>query len=118
MATEGGKPLPQPVPLLISEKIIDDIPAESITWMCNMKSATVRQLRHDFGSVLHWIEEGEEVKISKRGRVIALLKPASREKPHRPHRFDFAARLKKRDGDHVFPAKVIQKILDDSKGTF
>jgi prevent-host-death family protein len=48
-----------------------------------MKTATVRQLRHDFGSVLNWVEEGEAVSISKRGKIIALLSPPPRDRRSR-----------------------------------
>ena len=82
-----------------------------------MKTATVRQVRHDFGTVLNWVEEGEHVEISKRGKVVALLTPPpppsrsrSRKRP------DFAARLKLRDGGRVIPAKSINAILDFNKG--
>ena len=34
-----------------------------------MKTATLRKLRHDFGSVFAWVEQGEPVGISKRGNV-------------------------------------------------
>src|SRR5271163_3221963 len=40
-----------------------------------MKTATVRQLRNQYRSVLGWVEAGEEVTISKRGKVIARLVP-------------------------------------------
>jgi hypothetical protein len=44
--------------------------------MCNIlvahENATVRQVRHDFGTVLNWVEEANR-SISKRGKVIALL---------------------------------------------
>ena len=30
-----------------------------------MKTATIRQIRHDFGTVLNWVEDGEQVKVSK-----------------------------------------------------
>ena len=43
-----------------------------------MKTATVRELRNQYRSVLGWVEAGEEVAISKRGKVIARLVP---EKP-------------------------------------
>ena len=60
-----------------------------------MKTATVRQLRHDFGAVLNWVEEGEPVEISKRGKIVALLTPPPAPKPARSRkRPDFAARLK------------------------
>ena len=40
-----------------------------------MKTATVRELRNHYTSVMKWIEAGEEVKISKRGKIIARLVP-------------------------------------------
>ena len=74
-----------------------------------MKTATVRQLRHDFGTVLSWVEEGEPVEISKRGKIIALLTPPPPSpKPSRPRkRPDFAARLKRIYGDKVLRGDVI-----------
>jgi prevent-host-death family protein len=41
-----------------------------------MKTATVRQLRNEYKRVLAWAEAGEEVEISRRGKVIARLVPA------------------------------------------
>jgi len=73
-----------------------------------MKTATVRQLRHHFGAVLNWVEEGEAVKISKRGKIIALLTPPPAPKPARPRkRPDFAARLKRIYGGKVLSGDVI-----------
>src|SRR5258706_6724598 len=46
-----------------------------ITCMYNMKTATVRELRHHFGSVLRWVEEGERVEITKRGNPVAVMSP-------------------------------------------
>ncbi len=82
-----------------------------------MKSATVRQLRHDFGTVLSWVEEGEPVEISKRGKVVALITPPPPPPRARSvKRPDFAARLKLRDGNRVIPAKAMNDILDYNKG--
>ena len=82
-----------------------------------MKSATVRQLRHDFGTVLTWVEEGEPVEISKRGKVVALITPPPPPSRSRSvKRPDFAARLKLRDGDRVIPARAMDDILDYNKG--
>lgn len=73
-----------------------------------MKTATVRQLRHDFGSVLDWIEEGDQVGISKRGKLVALLSPPTPAKRGvRRKRPDFAARLKRNYGDTVLSGDVI-----------
>ncbi len=73
-----------------------------------MKTATVRQLRHDFGSVIAWVEQGEAVEISKRGKVIATLSPPLEGKPGKSKkRPDFFARLKRIYGDTVLPGDVV-----------
>ena len=73
-----------------------------------MRTATVRQLRHEFGMVLNWVEEGEPVEISKRGKIVAVLRPPPTPKPARPkQRPDFAARLKRIYGDQVLSGDVI-----------
>jgi antitoxin (DNA-binding transcriptional repressor) of toxin-antitoxin stability system len=84
-----------------------------------MKSASIRQVRHDFNMVLGWIDTGEQVEISKRGKVVALLSPPPPVKaPRARKRPDFAARLKKRDGGRVISAGVMDEILADSKGSY
>jgi antitoxin (DNA-binding transcriptional repressor) of toxin-antitoxin stability system len=73
-----------------------------------MKTATIRQVRHDLGTVLDWIKEGEQVEISKRGKIVALLSPPPAAKRARvKKRPDFAARLKGIFGNKVFPGNVI-----------
>lgn len=73
-----------------------------------MKTATLRKLRHDFGSVFAWVEQGEPVSISKRGKIIALLSPPPARKFARPKkRPDFAARLQRIYGDRVLPGDVV-----------
>lgn len=82
-----------------------------------MKKATIRQVRHDFSSVLHWVAEGEQVEISKHGKIVALLSPPPAAKsPRIRKRPDLAARLKLRDGNRVIPARAMNDILDYSKG--
>ena len=73
-----------------------------------MKTATVRQIRHDFGTVLNWVEDGEQVKVSKRGKIVALITPPPAPKPVRPkQRPDFAARLKRIYGDKALSGNII-----------
>ena len=73
-----------------------------------MKTATVRQLRHDFGSVLNWVEAGEPVGISKRGRIVALLSPPPAPKPVKPtKRPDFLGRLKRIYGDKALAGNIV-----------
>jgi prevent-host-death family protein len=73
-----------------------------------MKTATVRQVRHDFSTVLDWVAEGEHVEISKRGKIVALLSPPPAPKRARAKkRPDFAARLKRIYGEKVLPGNII-----------
>ena len=82
-----------------------------------MKTATIRQVRHDFGTVLEWVGEGEQVEISKRGKIVALLSPPPTIKPPRARkRPDLAARLKLRDGGRVIANHAMNDILDYNKG--
>ena len=84
-----------------------------------MKTASIRQVRHDFNTVLEWIDSGEQVEISKRGKIVALLSPPPPAKPRRARkRPDFAARLKMRDGDRVISAGAMDEVLSDSKGSY
>lgn len=46
-----------------------------------MKTATVRDLRNDFGRIGKWIEAGETVQIVKRGRAFAELVPTATGRP-------------------------------------
>lgn len=75
--------------------------------MYHMKTATIRQVRHDLGSVLAWVQAGEEVTILKRSRPVARLCPlraAARVKVDMP---DFAARAKAIFGDAPASRNVI-----------
>ena len=40
-----------------------------------MKTATVRDLRNRYASLMSWIGAGEEIVITRRGKVIARLIP-------------------------------------------
>lgn len=40
-----------------------------------MKTATVRDLRNHYTSLLRWIAAGEEVVITQKGRAVARLMP-------------------------------------------
>ena len=46
-----------------------------------MKIATVRTLRNDYAQLLRRVETGEEIEISRRGKVVARLVPALRPAP-------------------------------------
>jgi antitoxin (DNA-binding transcriptional repressor) of toxin-antitoxin stability system len=40
-----------------------------------MRTATVRQLQHNLKDVMHWVDFGEEVQITRRSQVIARMIP-------------------------------------------
>jgi prevent-host-death family protein len=80
-----------------------------------MKTATVRQLRNQYTEVLGWVEAGEEVRISRRGKVIARLVP---EKP-KSKRVDWsksAALTMDRSDWPVLSAKQIASIIAYGRG--
>jgi prevent-host-death family protein len=41
-----------------------------------MKTTTVRALRNDYAKLLRRVETGEEISISRRGKIVAKLVPA------------------------------------------
>ena len=62
--------------------------------MYHMRTATVRDLRYRFPEIENQLQEGEEIQITKRKRVIARLVP-ERSQPATPALPDFPARLKR-----------------------
>ena len=71
-----------------------------------MKTASVRDLRYDFPKVEAWLKAGEEVRITKRNKVIGTLSPETTE-PAAVPKFDAderMARLKEIWGDRVLSA--------------
>jgi len=76
-----------------------------------MKTATIRQVRNDFGTVLHWIADGEEVTVLKRTHPVARILPprpamaSSRTTP------DFGARLKRIFGNRR--TQVVDAFLNE-----
>lgn len=79
-----------------------------------MKTATVRDLRNRFARVSEWIEDGEPVELTKRGKVIARIVPAKARKRGKVEWPDFMARLKRIYGDAV--SGDSQAIIDEGRG--
>ena len=72
-----------------------------------MKTANVRQLRHAFGDVMEWVADGQQVKIVKKGKVIALLSPPPRSNLKKFKLPDFESRRKRIFGNRVMPGNII-----------
>lgn len=62
--------------------------------MLHMRTATVRQVRHDFNTVLAWVAAGEEVTVLKRTKPVARICPPRPKKPAKFKMPDFAAQAK------------------------
>jgi antitoxin (DNA-binding transcriptional repressor) of toxin-antitoxin stability system len=76
-----------------------------------MKTATIRQVRHDFSSVLEWVNSGEEVTVLNRTRPVARICPLPKPIPDKKIKMpDFAARAKLIFGDRP---PISNPILDD-----
>lgn len=43
--------------------------------MPHMKTATVREVQHNLREVLSWVEQGEEVRVMRRKKIVARLIP-------------------------------------------
>jgi antitoxin (DNA-binding transcriptional repressor) of toxin-antitoxin stability system len=81
-----------------------------------MKQASVADLRNKFARISKWIEAGEAVEITKRGRVFATLKPAVPKRG--PLEWpDFEARLRS-----IWPlgvkGKPVSEIIDEARGEY
>jgi len=81
-----------------------------------MKTATVRTLRNHYSQLMAWIEAGEEIAISRSGRVIARLVPVAAQQPRRVDWTTSAAlRMDKRALPRL-SAKSAAAVLADSRG--
>ena len=45
--------------------------------MLHMRTASVRDVQHHFSKVLAWVENGEEVLVTRRNETVARLVPAT-----------------------------------------
>lgn len=79
-----------------------------------MKTASIRELKHDTTTVLEWVEAGERVEIRKRGKPVAILSRPNgkRAATRRPN---FLARLKSIYGNQVM-ADTATDLLADERG--
>jgi antitoxin (DNA-binding transcriptional repressor) of toxin-antitoxin stability system len=75
-----------------------------------MTTATVRNLRYDFPTILKRLEHGEEVAITLRGKLIGTLVPAETKEPQTVLWPDVAKRLRKLHGKRsLHPVNSILK---------
>jgi antitoxin (DNA-binding transcriptional repressor) of toxin-antitoxin stability system len=78
-----------------------------------MKTVSVRDLRYDFPKVEEILKSGEEIRITKRRKVIARLTPEPAERPPLP---DFLGQMREIFGDKVMAVTGAQIISEDRDG--
>lgn len=84
--------------------------------MIHMKTTTVRELRTNFPKVERWITDGEEVQITKRRKVVAMLVPPAR-RPKRGIKLpDFVARARTTFGKRKLTAKQSTDLRNELRG--
>jgi antitoxin (DNA-binding transcriptional repressor) of toxin-antitoxin stability system len=81
-----------------------------------MKTATVRDLRTKFPVLARWMDNGEPIEITRRGRVVAHLTPAAGVKAGKVKKPDIMKQLREIYGDYVIPEEEVKAILDYNKG--
>ena len=75
-----------------------------------MPTATIADLRNNFRRVSAWIDDGQPVEITRRGRPFARLVPDIDPKKKKVVWPDFAARRKEIWGDRVFSEKEVAEM--------
>ncbi len=83
-----------------------------------MKTASIRDVRHDFNRILAWVGNGEEVVITKRRRTVARLLPAQARKTVPAKMPDIGKRLQKVFGRKIISDKAMSAILEESRGVY
>ena len=83
-----------------------------------MKTATVRDLRTKFPVLARWINSGEPIEITRRGRVIAHLTPAATGSASKPKKPDMMNQLHEIYGDYTIPDEEVTIVLNHNKGRY
>jgi antitoxin (DNA-binding transcriptional repressor) of toxin-antitoxin stability system len=83
-----------------------------------MKTASIRDVRHDFNRILAWVGNGEEVVITKRRRTVARLLPMPTRKTAPMKMPDIGKRLQKVFGRKIISDKAMSAILEESRGVY
>lgn len=81
-----------------------------------MKTATVRDLRNRYTSLLSWIGAGEEIIITQRGKAIARLIP-EQDQPTRKVDWSQSPAVKRdRSNSRVLSAKESLDLIHEASG--
>lgn len=78
-----------------------------------MKTATVRQIRNHFPSVLRFIQDGETVAITSRRRVVANLVPPLRPPLRKRAWNDLDERIKRLESQPMLKTSGAEILTED-----
>jgi len=81
-----------------------------------MKTATVRDLRNRYSSLLRWISAGEQILITQRGVVIARLSPETAHTAGVVNWADAPEVRRKRSQDAVLSAGQSEALIAEAGG--
>jgi antitoxin (DNA-binding transcriptional repressor) of toxin-antitoxin stability system len=81
-----------------------------------MKTATVRDLRNRYKSLLSWIGAGEEIVITQRGKAIARLIPEQGQPSQRVDWAQSPAIKRDRSGSRALSAVESLEIVHEASG--
>lgn len=81
-----------------------------------MKTATVRDLRNRYTSLLSWIGAGEEIVITKRGKAIARLIPEGEESARQVDWTQSPAVKRDRSSTRVLTAAESRDLIHEASG--
>jgi prevent-host-death family protein len=79
-----------------------------------MRTATVRDLRNDYTSLLNWIRAGEEIIITQRGKPVARLIPENPEELKKVNWAESPAVTRDRSGERVLTAEESLELIHDA----
>lgn len=81
-----------------------------------MRTATVRDLRNHYTSLLGWVKAGEEVVITQRGKAVARLVPEKDAQPKQVNWADSPAVTRDRSGERVLSAEESLNLIHEAGG--
>jgi prevent-host-death family protein len=80
-----------------------------------MKTASIRELRNNNTTVLGWVADGEEVRITNRGKTVARLVP-DHDEEEIPRWKESALCNRDRSGEGYMSEGDLQKLWDHLDG--
>ena len=79
-----------------------------------MRTATVRDLRNHYTSLLSWVKAGEEIIITQRGKPVARLIPDKPEAPKTVNWADSPDVTRDRSGERILSAQESLDLIHDA----